>query len=821
MKHRFLLQLPFFLLPLLVCAIGCRAVPLSSSPAECAGWLLPTPKRAVFAESFALRDASFRIDNRFGGELDADRLALFAETLASRLGWQPKQDASYTIRLEKLPASPALPGEYYELKIAPRGIRIAAASLDGMMRGLSRISALTLTPLARRDAEGRIVLRAMELKDYPDNPVRIFHVNLRQVFPKKSKKEMLLSIAHEMIDRAAEMQFNHVMIAVGGNMKFEGHPEINPAGPVFEKDEIRALVRRATLRGVQPMPLLNSIGHAAHGPYICPIYDPKNPKKIIGTNVADPAFFPLFFRYIDELAELFPGAKYFGIGTDEFHSVSPLIEKLSGKKCEEFYPEYVNKVAAHLKPKGMKTMIYHDMMGPTGRYKWPTEILNGPKGAMEMLKAFDKENVVVGYWNYFHAHDYQFIKDLLDAGFPEIWFTGWYGEAGIQALYGLGHKLKQPLFTTQWSAVPARNEFIHGAEFSWNAASKKSTEDFNDFNEACFYRRPRGNFLGGGVETVTLTGGYPLFAESQKALGARFGGARAATAFGLPVDFGSARSFTETAPEPEPVAWSRLAELNKAGTLKNYTIFTPGSIVRRLVGKKSGVDVPRQKGQFTAFFTSAYGKSTGTNNRGVEFSVDADGRVAEFSGNVTGRSGDETGDMTIPPGGFVVSWSEAQPCFFLRAHTFYQTLRKGDPLWLVRRDTGKMLRTTVRGKLAVPRRGAAVFLWAAKPMEPGFPLVRLRFTFADGKQSKAVPVTGTDFITAPVLLRDNPPYDSYIAWPMVRYGLNPVLAVEWNQPAGAPPITEVSVQCSDAGVSAGISVLGVTAFEENGKAKQQ
>ena len=807
MKSRILLLLFF------VCAVGCRALPPEPAAEDCSRWLLPTPKQAVFAENFSVPESDFRIDNRFGGELEVDRLALFAETLASRLGWREYKDAKFAIVLEKLPASPALPGEYYELKVAPCGIRIAAATLPGMMRGISRISALTLTPLARRDAEGRIVLRAMELKDYPDNPVRIFHVNLRQVFPEKSKKEMVLRIGQEMIDRAAEMQFNHVMVAVGGNMKLDGHPEINPYGPVFEKDELRALVRRAKLRGLNPLPLLNSIGHAAHGPYICPIYDPKDSKKIIGTNVTDPAFLPLFFRYVDELAELFPGAQYFGIGTDEFHRVVPLIEKASGKKCEEFYPEYVNAVAAHLKPKGIKTLIYHDMMGPGGRYKWPTEILNGPKGAMEMLKAFDKENVVVGYWNYFHAHDYKFVKDLLDAGFREIWFTGWYGEAAIQALYGYGHRLKQPLFTTQWSAVPAKNEFPHGAEFSWNAgAAKKTTEDFNDLNEAYFFRRPRGNFLGGAVETVTLTGGCPLFAESRQALEKRLGGNRAES-FGLPVDLASGRSFSERAPEPEPIPWSRLSELHKAGTLKNCTFFTPHSIVRRVVGKKSGVDEARQKGRFTAFFTSAYGKSTGTDNRGVEFSVGADGRVAEFSGNVTGRSGDETGNLPIPPGGFVVSWSEAQPCFFLCAHTFYQTLRKGDPLLLVRRDAGKMLRATVRGKLTTPRRSVAVFLWAAKPMEPVFPLVRLRFSFADGKQCKAISVTGTDFITAPVLLRDNPPYDSYIAWPMVRYGLNPVLAIEWNQPEGAAPISEVSIQCSDAGVSAGISVLGVTAFD--------
>ena len=84
-------KLPFqFPLLLAVCAVGCRTAAISSPRRQAEGlrWLLPTPRQATFGERFTVGHGSFRIENRFGGEIAPDRIALFAETLASRLGWR-------------------------------------------------------------------------------------------------------------------------------------------------------------------------------------------------------------------------------------------------------------------------------------------------------------------------------------------------------------------------------------------------------------------------------------------------------------------------------------------------------------------------------------------------------------------------------------------------------------------------------------------------------------------------------------------------------------------------------------------------------------
>ena len=771
----------------------------------CAGELplLPTPKTLEMHGTFVLKNAEFSLRSDWGKQLSPTQIKLFADTLSSRLGWKQKQTAKFEIQLKKSTV-PHKSKEYYTLDISPEKVSITAAAPDGIFRGMARLQALSVTQHIRRE-NGRLVLPRLSIKDHPDNKERIFQINLRQVYAQTPEK-LMLEMTFMLIDRAAEMQFNHVMLMIGGSMKLDGHPEINPHGPVWTKDKIRLMVERVHARGMKCGPLINSIGHAAAGPYICPIYD-KAGKKVIGINVTDPKFDKLFFRYIDELADLFPGAEYFGIGTDEFHRVMKEIEKLSGKKCEEYYPEYVNKVSRHLKKRGLRTMIYHDMLGPGGRYKWPVETLNGPKGAMDMLKKFDKD-VIVAYWNYFHAYDYPFVKDLQNAGL-DIWFTGWYGEHCLGALYRLGNKFKAPLFTTYWSAIPAKNEFVHGSEFSWNVNSPLTQNQFNDLNNFLFYGRQQGFIRPAAFEHVRLTGGIPLFAAQKKLLEKRFNGTKADSC-GLPLDFSSARSFGKIK-QLKQFSLNDVEQLNKQGKLKNCVIYTPNTFVQRAFGSKVGVNEERNK-QKTIFYTSSFGKSTRTNNRGVEFSVDKNGIIKELSGNCFGKSGDEKGNMTIPDGGTVVSWHEAQPCFFYRSNTFYQTLKKGDKLYLAQRSSRALTRQIISGKFRTPRRQAVLWLTAAAPLEPAR-LLKVTFELTNGKKLDMV-INGSDFITAPNILLQKPVFETYLPFAVSGYKLFPILAVEYRHTDKNVKISGVSVQATTAALEAGASVLGATAFDE-------
>ena len=167
--------------------------------------------------------------------------------------------------------------------------------------------------------------------------------------------------------------------------------------------------------------------------------------------------------------------------------------------------------------------------------------------------------------------------------------------------------------------------------------------------------------------------------------------------------------------------------------------------------------------------------------------------------------------MTIPKDGLVVSWHEAQPCFFFRSYSFYQTLKKNDKLILGKRSNLGATRQIIKGSFSKPKKGAVVFISAVKPLDPAR-ILRITFNLSNGK-SQVVNVLGTEFISAPNILLDNPKWNTYLPFSMVRYGLFPILAIELQQKDNEPKITNVSIQATSAALEAGVSILGITGFD--------
>ena len=182
------------------------------------------------------------------------------------------------------------------------------------------------------------------------------------------------------------------------------------------------------------------------------------------------------------------------------------------------------------------------------------------------------------------------------------------------------------------------------------------------------------------------------------------------------MNFSQGRNFAPLR-KVEEVSWSKIEELHKNKQLKSYTFYTPSTIVKRVIGSKSGVNEKREK-QKVIFYTPKQGLSTNTNNRGVEFSINNQGKVLELSGNCYGKSGDEKGNMTIPKDGLVISWHEAQPCFFFRSYSFYQTLKANDTLILGKRSNLQMTKKVIKGTFTKPKSSAVVFISAVKSLEP-------------------------------------------------------------------------------------------------------
>ena len=389
-------------------------------------------------------------------------------------------------------------------------------------------------------------------------------------------------------------------------------------------------------------------------------------------------------------------------------------------------------------------MIYHDMLGPGGRHKWPEETLGGPRDAMEMLKKFDKDVNVV-YWNYFHSNTYPFLQDLIEAGFEKLWCAVWFGAEPVKALCRRAYAGNMAVLATHWAGSPTANVFVHGSEYSWNIAeeSPKNIYDFEDLNEFFFYGRN-----------------------------------------------------------------SKLSVKEADGGLRNLWMYSDSSVAARSLGQNVSRNRKRERGSFI-IYDSSFGKSTGTDRRGAEFSTDSKGKILSLSGNSRNRTGDETGNMNIPENGFVFSMYGAQPCFYTyRGYGFFPMLREGDVLHLRRRMKSAPKVPPVVGKLNPALGNIVVFLTVMRPT--GSLLGKIRLNFADDS-SRILTLYSDIFYTA-LFKRGFVDYDRWIAWSMVRYGLKPVVALEWKAETIPAALKSVTVSVEPEGVAAGLTVLGITQY---------
>ena len=163
----------------------------------------------------------------------------------------------------------------------------------------------------------------------------------------------------------ARLGYDTVIWEVENNIRWETCPEC--ASPdAFTKNEFREIIALCRGLGLEPIPLFQTIGHCeyvlkhrkyrdfAETPGRIDQYCPQNPDL--------PAFLS---KWIDEYLEIFGPVKYFHLGADEAWSLG------SCPKCGDYaarhslsrlYIDHVNAVAAPLIRKGIKPIIWADMV---------------------------------------------------------------------------------------------------------------------------------------------------------------------------------------------------------------------------------------------------------------------------------------------------------------------------------------------------------------------------------------------------------------------------------------------------------------------------
>ncbi len=327
-------------------------------------------------------------------------------------------------------ADQSLPMNGFTLKVTEQGAALAASDERGFIMAVETLIKLI------EDGE----ISACEIKDDPRHPFRGVHLYVPGVDYMDFAKRMVKYLF-------SPMGYNSIIMEVAGGMKFDSHPLISektdeavqkgkdgvwppfPHGSVAEgkavdKAVLKDLIQYIKGYGIEVIPEIQSLGHVQFMtiayPEIAEVPEQED-SEVKDTRAEDarPATFykhcycpsneksyEILFDLIDEIVEVFEPKEYVHMGHDEVYEIG-VCKVCKHKNAADLFAYDINKIYDYLKKKGLKMMIWADMLqlGSKRKYQTPP--------AIDMIP---KDIVMLDFVWYFHLKDD--IEDhLLGHGF--------------------------------------------------------------------------------------------------------------------------------------------------------------------------------------------------------------------------------------------------------------------------------------------------------------------------------------------------------------------------------------------------------------------
>ena len=325
-----------------------------------------------------------------------------------------------------------LPKESYCLTVSNTGVLLEASDRLGILYAVERLMEMTT-------AAG---VPFCTIEDRPYKEMRGFHFGLppREEIPflKKLLKNILIPY-----------HYNQLIMEFAGGMRFDSHPEIseawlegnrksaageipefphgsmNSGGKLLEKDEVREFCEYARELGFELIPEVQSFGHVQYITYAHPDIaetDESVTERQMDTRDTDqppstyyhhsycpqnPKSYEIIYDLIDEIVDVVKPPRFVHMGHDEIYQVG-LCPKCKDVPHDELYEMHVTAMHDYLAKKGLRMMIWADMLQPTERYKtWP---------AIERLP---RDIVLLDFIWYFHF-DLDMEDHLLPYGYDVV-----------------------------------------------------------------------------------------------------------------------------------------------------------------------------------------------------------------------------------------------------------------------------------------------------------------------------------------------------------------------------------------------------------------
>jgi hypothetical protein len=326
--------------------------------------------------------------------------------------------------------------EDFRIRINDTGVVIRSASRRGLLYGASALLHLVTEG-------GRHSVPHGSIEDGPATTLRGVHLGL----PPREEIPFFKRLVRHVV---VPFRYNTVFLEFAAGMAFHRHPEINAAweqanreadagkrppvphgemvagGSYLSQDEVADLVAFMKSFGLEVIPEVQSLSHVQYltlsHPEIAEVPDStaaagpvdvaEDDARPLGTAyhcycAADETARELVKDMMDEILDVVKPERYVHLGHDEVYDIGSC-PRCSHLDKAELFRKDVLELDAHVRERGLTSMIWADMLQPPRRY--------GTEGAIAGLP---KDIVLLDFVWYFYLGDD--IEDhLLENGFPVV-----------------------------------------------------------------------------------------------------------------------------------------------------------------------------------------------------------------------------------------------------------------------------------------------------------------------------------------------------------------------------------------------------------------
>lgn len=402
-----------------------------------------------------------------------------------------------SVRVEQTGAITTLPAEGYQLSVTPGEIRIVGRDAAGAFYGLQ-----TLRQLLQRREKGRFVFAGVSISDWPSLSFRGIHIfSGKDALPFHQRLMERVLSRYKLNRMVIECEYAH----------WKSHPEIAvPYG--MSLDDLRADVASARDHFLEPIPLVNSLGHSE---WIFANHQHQDLAEDVNSqhayDASNPDAYKFIFDVFGEALDIFH-PRLFHIGHDEVKVPSqdaafgkyPARPGNIQKGASALFIEDTNRLADWLRGRGVRPLLWGDMLlheseGPVLPGVPVMTAANAPSGAEAIRRRSTMPaDAVIADWRYTPGDEQRNGLALFRQRGQDTLGCAWFQPENIRgwAQQAIAHNSLGTLQTT-WAGYDSNAGMLEGwydyrqvlayvlaAEYAWSGTAR---HPYDLFGKA-FYR---------------------------------------------------------------------------------------------------------------------------------------------------------------------------------------------------------------------------------------------------------------------------------------------------------------------------------------------